>query len=523
MRDSLSLTDQAIAQGQGHISLANTQQMLGGIDQNWVYKILIALLKQDGQILMDLSQEIASYAPSYNRLFAELIQLFHQIALVQIVEQHFDLSVEQASLLKQFSQVMSAEDIQLYYQISLDGRKDLPYAADEQAAFDMTLLRLFAFKPMAKSQTQRDDSATIVPQEISFTETLPSINVGEVTSNTNTNVNEEPLPEYEALERAQVDLAGEMAMIEQQAVAMENSLNEQTIENLAETDTNTDANTNVSQEINESKLEPQLSSVNSLAEQHKQTPEPNSSQQQPVQPVPNATQISQEIPKETPQESSQDTSSLAIDSPVAAVLATRNMLRSRKKQLENQEKKPSDAIARQASQNSADSVDQTAVDNVSAKIDDKSNLLEAEPETPYQQDNIDPATVRKANQVDKWAHMIDSMQLSARIRQLAIHATISEESTDEHLILLLDQATRHLNTEVAQEQLKSIICEFLGRNVTVSLNIVDKTVADPYQIQGHINDKRYDYAKELIKADPTVVALQENFQATLDEESITAR
>jgi len=115
------------------------------------------------------------------------------------------------------------------------------------------------------------------------------------------------------------------------------------------------------------------------------------------------------------------------------------------------------------------------------------------------------------------------MQLSARIRQLAIHATISDESTEEHLVLLLDQATRHLNTQVAQDQLQSVICEFLGRNITVTLTIVEKTVADPYQIQGHINDKRFDYAKNLIKEDSTVVALQEKFQAILDEESITAR
>ena len=89
MRDSLSLTDQAIAQGRGNITLANIQQMLGGLDQNWIYKIVINLLKQDGISLMALTQEIASCAPSYSRLFAELIQLFHQIAILQIVDQTF--------------------------------------------------------------------------------------------------------------------------------------------------------------------------------------------------------------------------------------------------------------------------------------------------------------------------------------------------------------------------------------------------------------------------------------------------
>ena len=161
MRDSLSLTDQAIAQGQGNITLPNIQEMLGGLDQNWVYKIVIALLKQDGVSLMALSQEIASYAPSYSRLYAELIQLFHQIAILQIVDQHFDLPAEHAQLLKKFSQAMSAEDVQLFYQICVNGRKDLPYASDEQAAFDMTLLRLFAFKPMQKESLQPIDASAL--------------------------------------------------------------------------------------------------------------------------------------------------------------------------------------------------------------------------------------------------------------------------------------------------------------------------------------------------------------------------
>jgi DNA polymerase-3 subunit gamma/tau len=149
--------------------------------------------------------------------------------------------------------------------------------------------------------------------------------------------------------------------------------------------------------------------------------------------------------------------------------------------------------------------------------------MSPEPQAPFHQDNIDPTKITKANQVDKWAHMIDSMQLTARIRQLAIHATISEASTDDNLILQLNQATRHLNTEVAQQQLQSYICEFLSRDITVTLNIVEETVADPYQIQGQINDKRLEYAKELIKNDATVIAVQENFQANLDEESISAR
>jgi len=124
--------------------------------------------------------------------------------------------------------------------------------------------------------------------------------------------------------------------------------------------------------------------------------------------------------------------------------------------------------------------------------------------------------------VDQWAHMIDSMELTARLRQLAIHATIDKESTDDHLILCLNQATKHLVTETAQQQLQQHISQFLSRQISVTIKAVEETVADPYQIQSHINDKRYDYAKAVLEKDDIVQALQHDFQASLDENSISA-
>nr|ALK44134.1 DNA polymerase III subunits gamma and tau [Colwellia sp. C1] len=481
MRDSLSLTDQAIAQGRGNITLANIQQMLGGLDQNWIYKIVIDLLKQDGISLMALTQEIASCAPSYSRLFAELIQLFHQIAILQIVDQHFDLSPEHAQLLKKFSKAMSPEDVQLYYQICVNGRKDLSYAADEQAAFDMTLLRLFAFKPMPKEQLSAQGTSSIAPREIQSTDD-----------------NSFPLPETQVPTSAQIavsvqtpivvqekeqQLAQEVAAIEQQAAEMQalSTYSEITVT-----------------ELSEPELKPEI--------------EPELEPIQKKIPV-------QEIAPKTSQ-------STEFDSPLSAVLATRNMLRSRKKQLDKQGKKSGDAMARQsnANQSSSQQSNNNSVESIAKDtLDVKDRKVElAKPEQPYQAENIDPATIRKANQVDQWAHMIDSMELTARLRQLAIHATIDQESTDEHLILCLNQATKHLVTETAQQQLQHHISQFLSRQISVTIKAVEETVADPYQIQSHINDKRYDYAKAVLEKDDIVQALQNDFQANLDEDSISA-
>ena len=202
------------------------------------------------------------------------------------------------------------------------------------------------------------------------------------------------------------------------------------------------------------------------------------------------------------------------------------MLRSRKKLLDQQEKKPGDAIARQSNTKNVSSEPakkndiETLTEEVNAEAETK--VVLAKPEQPYQAENINPATIRKANQVDKWAHMIDSMELTARLRQLAIHATIDKESTDEHLILCLNQSTKHLVTDTAQQQLQQNISQYLSRQINVTIKNVEETVADPYQIQSHINDKRFDYAKELLENDDIVKALQQDFQASLDDDSISA-
>ena len=485
MRDSLSLTDQAIAQGKGNILFTNLQQMLGGIDQNWVYKIVIALIKQDSKSLMSLSLDIASYAPNYNRLFAELIQLLHQIAMYQVINNHLDLSVEHASLLKKFSQALSPEDVQLYYQICLNGRKDLPYAADEQAAFDMTLLRLLAFKPMQAEDTltSNEPMSESLSAAISFDE--------------------------DNLASSQVAPADRITTEE---VSLLNPLD---VDDIQVDDKNKKTQTY-------SHAENVISDIDALAGP-KVSQVADNDKTTSIEDLPEAVQgvsiTSDGVINE--QENSlagHDIQKTDVDlSPVDSILATRNMLRSRKQKLEPSPKKSDDAAKRQLTVNKQALLDE--------KTKNKANVpaIETLPVKPYSPEIIDPAKVKLANQVDKWANMIDAMSLSGRLRQLAIHATIDENSTDDYLLLKLDQATKHLKTNNAEQQLETFISDYLKKNIKVEIINVEKTVADPFQIQSHINDKRYDYAKTLLLADEIVVKLKEDFQATVDENSIVAR
>jgi len=154
MRDALSLMDQLIAFGGGALNEANTRSMLGTIDRGHVTRILEALARQDGRGLIAQVQELDRDAPDYDRALIELAAFLQRIAIVQIVpdaaqqDEEFD-----AEALLRLARSLSPEDVQLYYQIALGGRRDLAMAPEPRIGFEMSLLRMLAFRPESAATT----------------------------------------------------------------------------------------------------------------------------------------------------------------------------------------------------------------------------------------------------------------------------------------------------------------------------------------------------------------------------------
>ena len=148
MRDALSLLDQLIAFGGGTLNEANTRAMLGTIDRGHVGRLIEALSRGDGPALLAEVRELDLDAPDYDRALVELAAFLQRVAIVQIVpeaalqDEEFD-----AGSLTRLAQAISPEDVQLYYQIALGGRRDLGVAPEPRAGFEMTLLRMLAFRP----------------------------------------------------------------------------------------------------------------------------------------------------------------------------------------------------------------------------------------------------------------------------------------------------------------------------------------------------------------------------------------
>jgi DNA polymerase III subunit gamma/tau len=150
MRDALSLLDQLIAFGGGALNEDNARAMLGTIDRGHVGRLIDALGRADGPALLAEVKDLDRDAPDYDRALVELAAFLQRIAIVQIVpeaalqDEEFD-----AESLTRLAQAIAPEDVQLYYQIALGGRRDLAMAPEPRIGFEMTLLRMLAFRPDA--------------------------------------------------------------------------------------------------------------------------------------------------------------------------------------------------------------------------------------------------------------------------------------------------------------------------------------------------------------------------------------
>jgi len=147
MRDALSLTDQAIGHGGGHINEVDVSAMLGTIERRFVVDICQALASQSGVTLLSSIANMAEQSPDYGAAMGDILSVWHQVAILQTVPEALDRGLSHFTELASLAETVSREDVQLFYQICLLGRKDLNLAPDQRSGFEMAMLRALAFRP----------------------------------------------------------------------------------------------------------------------------------------------------------------------------------------------------------------------------------------------------------------------------------------------------------------------------------------------------------------------------------------
>ncbi len=147
MRDAMSLTDQAIAFGEGKVMAADVRAMLGTLDHGQVYDVLHALIEGDAKALLEAVRHLAEQGPDWNGVLSEILNVLHRVAIAQALPEGVDNGHGDRDRVLALAQALPAEDVQFYYQMGLIGRRDLPLAPDPRGGFEMVLLRMLAFRP----------------------------------------------------------------------------------------------------------------------------------------------------------------------------------------------------------------------------------------------------------------------------------------------------------------------------------------------------------------------------------------
>ena len=147
MRDALSILDQGIAYCSGTIEEATIKKMLGAIDQSYLFNLIQAVIDQDGQKVIEIAKHMDERNLSFEAALNDLANLIQIISVTQAIPESLEVSYLDRDQVIALSKKISAEQLQLLYQITILGRRDLYLAPDEYAGFTMTLLRMLSFAP----------------------------------------------------------------------------------------------------------------------------------------------------------------------------------------------------------------------------------------------------------------------------------------------------------------------------------------------------------------------------------------
>lgn len=546
MRDALSLTDQAIAQGDNQVNTAIVTDMLGLMDRHQLLKLLHAVVKNQPEQVMAIVGQMAEQAPDFGQVLAELSSLLHQIALTQWVPDACKLETTSAKAIYQLAKAIPAEHVQLYYQIVLNGRKDLPFASDGRSGLEMTLLRMMSFTPATPLSDPEGEISQGQPglKEPVFN-TAPAATIAKSEAVADETVQE---PE-QALQDEQTEIENQAAQYRAQSASLQSE---------------------PVQQAEPSQLQP-------VAEDGP----PDWHQYEPVDDVPYNAQSDQE--DAPPPDWHEPEPEQHIENPESSLSSTQDMLalrqrlkRAREEANESGVKKSKPASqeavfpARNISSTSSQSsLSPSPTPELSPEPNLSPELVEGQEDTPpwdiapstslgsslspSPESNLSPELVEgcssvpvpdpaksvekldlqslpayldngekltAASQIDTWSALVERMPVAGLLKQLALHAAFSR--TGNTVTLHIDKSQAHLLNDSAQTQLSQALCEGLGEQVEmqVALGEPDET---PFATQQKINAMRQRYAEHVVESDQTIQSIVSAFNASVVADTIKAR
>jgi len=472
MRDALSLTDQAIAMGQGAVTTETVNAMLGTLDDEQPLALIEALVNADGAQVMALLNQAASRGVEWEALLVEMLTLLHRIAMVQLLPSALgDEMAGTEQRLRELARVLPPADVQLYYQTLLMGRKELPLAPDRRMGIEMTLLRALAFHP---KEVIAEPVARPVIASAVMSPTADAV--------------------HPVSSRASAP-----SVAPQSVVRPEPSVASHSAQSASPSVTRTTVSQPQHQPVSEMPSAPATPGAG-LSETTSQLLQAR-------------TQLLRHQGVNKPKKSEPAAQSAKPASSILERLAAateRGTTSSRRKKTSEPAAPVKEEAYRWKAQNPVDEVKAEPVATPKALR----SALEHE-KTP----ELMVKLAEEAQQRDAWAAEIATLTMPRLVQQLALNAW--KETTDNGICLHLRSSQRHLNSASAQKALTESLSVAEGHSIELTIVEDDNpAVLTPLEWRQKIYEEKLAQARQSIIADNHIQTLQRLFDADVDEESI---
>jgi DNA polymerase-3 subunit gamma/tau len=522
IRDSLSLTDQAIAQGNNQVSLAVVTSMLGLLNKNHIVKLVKHICERDSVNAMAQLEDICAQSPDYFQVLSQLLGLLHQIALTQVVPQVCKLDNDSAKGIYTLAKSLSKEHIQILYQIGVNGKRDLPHAPDARTGLQMTILRMLAFSPVQTIDLDIDSLITTSNTVPAF-ESLPEL----IAPPTQThNLQDSDATQKSNEPSLDAGLAHSSAEITEQSLSHQRSVSSDPAALSGEFAPSAPQNESQDSDV-PFKQGPSINASQAPFFDDEEPPLPD--EEPPI----STDMFDDEFASNTnenqftePQQSESPSLNLAsIQTPehrkqanenasASATANTYELLKVSQQLKQYTKDKEEDSNAKKSEPDIP--ATQVVEDGFAYKMGHKF--------TPFS--GVLPAflsngeKLTNASQIDHWSAFVNATDIQALTRQLLINTTCSTLSNP--LILTLANENHQINEGSLVEKIQVTVSELLGEQIEVDIVLGD-IQNTPFQIQSSINDMRMRYALELINTTESIQELMKAFDAKVVNGSVTAR
>ncbi|HFQ5079307.1 TPA: DNA polymerase III subunit gamma/tau [Vibrio vulnificus] len=509
MRDALSLTDQAIALGNGQIETDLVSHMLGTIDTDQAIHLLEAISSKQPQVAMDKIQQLAQNGAEWDGLLQQLATQLHRIAMYQLLPSSLDKAQPDAEKIELLSRALSPQDVQLFYQIALKGREDLSLAPNGRIGMEMIVLRMMAFRPADMSQANIISAQGANIASAPATQSAaPQAHTAAAMSAQSSSERVTPAERPQAVSHAPSRPASSM-----------------------------NAPSSVAPQPVQTEMPPQYDA-----------PPMDYADYPPMDDMPpmgygyEDAAASQQEPQPAPQQMPESTSPAS-----GGLTGLRHQLRSQRQGLAQNGGSKKSKAASAEKESVLDRVAQKQA--TAAQVSPRQSLAPSEPEVkedePYQwrpsqpvvqskSKELTPTEIKRALEHEKtpemaeklvaesleqseWAKLITQLETAKLVEQLALNSAFNKDGST--IALTLRSHQQHLNTDKAQKELLSALNETLGETCHLSVEVGDQGET-PLELRERLYQQKLQQAFDSLENDSNVQFILRRFSAELDRDSV---